>query len=1007
MSDIELSVGLDTDDVQDKSEELRQQIENIFNNADDSKTSAAFKSLQQQMDKAYQKSVNIQQQMLQLENTPVQTDTYIKLEKELDKLEKRYITLQDRKDKFLATTKSKNPEETSTYKSIEYDMEQTAARIRDIKSEMEAEAELTVSGADTPKYDQLVQQLSQVNNQMTIYIQKAQAMGASTQGTQHQVLSFGQALTEWMKACLRAIGYIGKALLSIPIHILGRVASALKDAAVNAAKFVASIPVRAVKAIGSAVASLAKNLVKIAGNSIRRGITNLGKSIGNLGKSIGGLGKHTKSTNNGLQIGFKNFLRYGLGVRSLFALINKLRRALGDGFSAMGKAYEPFGTALNNFTNATKTFRNSAAAMFAPLLQQALPILTTFINALSEATAKVGQFFAALQGKSIFIKAEKVQTSYASSLDKTAEKAKKLKLQLLGFDDIQRLEGDDDDSSASGGGGGDADMEGNFMEVPIAEKIKEIANKIREYVKQENWEGLGRYLGEGVNSVFTKANKMLNAQPLYDKISYWTTAIAGVINGFVDQVDWALIGDTVASGINLIVFALNSLYEKIDWENIGTSIGTGLNGLINGIDWQMLGTMLGNKVNAWISVIHGIVNSFDFAGAATNLATGLNSLVSTIDWAKMGQTFSGAITGALTFFATAIEEFDWYQLGKDIEKFLENVDWDAIADKFFELLGAAIGGAFALIWGVVEDTVLEIRDKFKENIEKYIDIYGEDNLGAAIIAGILDGILRALVDIATWIYDHIFKPFVEGFEKAFEIHSPSKVMEKEGGFIIDGLKNGLTSSIKWFPILSAMSNKASEIKQKFEGISWSSVGSNIVSGIQAGMRDGMDWLTRTASTLATAAYDTACWALGIHSPSKLFREGVGEMIPEGIALGITDAAGSALGAVKSLSAGLFDGAVDSIQLPPIVSGGVVPYSAGSSSTNDIQATLARLSDMMEYTQSSAVTRDELEDIITDIAQRYFNIDLYIGDEQIARHANSGNARLNRRYKAVKAATANG
>lgn len=309
--------------------------------------------------------------------------------------------------------------------------------------------------------------------------------------------------------------------------------------------------------------------------------------------------------------------------------------------------------------------------------------------------------------------------------------------------------------------------------------------------------------------------------------------------------------------------------------------------------------------------------------------------------------------------------------------------------------------------GVVEDTVLEIRDKFKENIEKYIDIYGEDNLGAAIIAGILDGILRALIDIATWIYDHIFKPFIEGFEKAFEIHSPSKVMEKEGGFIIDGLKNGLTSSIKWFPILSAMSNKASEIKQKFEGISWSSVGSNIVSGIQAGMRDGMDWLTRTASNLATAAYDTACWALGIHSPSKLFREGVGEMIPEGIALGITDAAGSALGAVKSLSAGLFDGAVDSIQLPPIVSGGVVPYSAGSSSTNDIQAALARLSDMMEYTQSSAVTRDELEDIITDIAQRYFNIDLYIGDEQIARHANSGNARLNRRYKAVKAATANG
>ena len=65
------------------------------------------------------------------------------------------------------------------------------------------------------------------------------------------------------------------------------------------------------------------------------------------------------------------------------------------------------------------------------------------------------------------------------------------------------------------------------------------------------------------------------------------------------------------------------------------------------------------------------------------------------------------------------------------------------------------------------------------------------------------------------------------------------------------------------------------------------VGSNIVSGIWNGISSGWDWLTGKVKSLAKSLLDGAKDALGIHSPSRLFRDLVGKMIPQGIGVGIT------------------------------------------------------------------------------------------------------------------------
>lgn len=66
------------------------------------------------------------------------------------------------------------------------------------------------------------------------------------------------------------------------------------------------------------------------------------------------------------------------------------------------------------------------------------------------------------------------------------------------------------------------------------------------------------------------------------------------------------------------------------------------------------------------------------------------------------------------------------------------------------------------------------------------------------------------------------------------------------------------------------------------------IGSNIVSGMWNGISSGWSWLKDKVSSLAGDLLQGAKDALGIKSPSRLFRDLVGKMIPQGIGVGIDE-----------------------------------------------------------------------------------------------------------------------
>lgn len=78
------------------------------------------------------------------------------------------------------------------------------------------------------------------------------------------------------------------------------------------------------------------------------------------------------------------------------------------------------------------------------------------------------------------------------------------------------------------------------------------------------------------------------------------------------------------------------------------------------------------------------------------------------------------------------------------------------------------------------------------------------------------------------------------------------------------------------------------------------LGKNIVQGIANGIRNAASAVVNALGNVVSNAINAAKKKLGIASPSKVFRDAVGQWIPEGIAVGITSNADSVQESINSL-----------------------------------------------------------------------------------------------------------
>lgn len=645
------------------------------------------------------------------------------------------------------------------------------------------------------------------------------------------------------------------------------------------------------KEIASAALSAGKTVTKGFLSAAGSGLKKLVSLAGRAGKAFLNLFKTAGKTNGAFGGGIKNMLRYALGLRGLYALFGKLRAAMTEGFKNLAQFSSGTNKSLSNLKSSLTQLKNALATAFAPILQTIEPILTRFINMLSKAADYIARFTAALTGKSSYTRATKVQEDYAKSIEGTGAAAEDASKSMAKFDEINQITTKD---TSSGGGGSfetsPADMFETVAIEPLdfaswGEAFSAMLDKILTDGIPKLKEGLSKF-ADWVNGFSANLYEMFTFPGVYDKIILLGTEIANALNGLVSQINWAQLGAALGAGLNLALGFLVSIVYTFDWLSLGAKLADMFNNAVAQIDWHNVGMLLWAKFKIAIETLAGFL---------------LN-----VDMTQLAHAASELIIGFFDSASETIQSIDWQALGHQIADFLANIDWNGVMDSMFEAIGSALGGLAGFLWGLIEDAWNDVVDWWHE-------VAYED--GKFTIKGLLDGIWEALKNIGEWIKEHIFQPFIDGFKKAFGIASPSKVMAEQGGFVIDGLLNGIKKGIQ--PIIDLFT----KLKEKIENILKKI--SEFVSNVFAG-----DW--KDAWSGITDIFKDA-WngIIGfLEDAVNLIIDGINWMISKLNTFSITTPEWlNKLSVTKGLGGKTFGFNIPtlaSVQLPRLASGAVIP-----------------------------------------------------------------------------------
>ena len=101
--------------------------------------------------------------------------------------------------------------------------------------------------------------------------------------------------------------------------------------------------------------------------------------------------------------------------------------------------------------------------------------------------------------------------------------------------------------------------------------------------------------------------------------------------------------------------------------------------------------------------------------------------------------------------------------------------------------------------------------------------------------------------------------------------------------IITILGTGLIQAVP--QLISKIPSIISQVKNAFTSVDWGGVGRNIISGIANGLKGAAGAIVEAAKGAAESALNAAKNFLGIHSPSRVFRDQVGKMMALGMGIG--------------------------------------------------------------------------------------------------------------------------
>lgn len=610
--------------------------------------------------------------------------------------------------------------------------------------------------------------------------------------------------------------------------------------------------------------------VKTKTGGISSIFSRMGGVVSGLGKRLCGLAQNfTSTTNSANNARFSIGRMVGMSIlySTVFGMISKVNSGIMTGINNLAQYSSATNASISSMMSALTQLQNSLATAFAPILSVVAPILTAFMNMLSKAITYVGMFIAALTGQKSFTRAKAVQEDYAASLNKTSSGAnkaakatknnakatkkanKEIQTYLSGLDEVRQYqkEKDNDTPSSStpsaGGGGGGGGYTGPsigdmFEKVPIESSIADIAKKIKDLIKKEDWEGLGAYIASGINQGLQKIYDAINWNNVGPKITYFVNAFTRTFNSLVDHIDWDLMGRTVGAGINTIVNTLNLLIEGIDWKNLGSKIGVGINGMFNEVDWSNVGRLFANRINIPFQMLAGAVNTLKWDTIGKSIGQGLNGAIAQLDVNSIGTSLSGLALGILTILDNALTTTDWSQLGTKLSALLISIDWVGIFVNAISVAGKAITALTQLGVSFMDNLAKGITNGTQQFISKGLSALTNFTANLRTNAGkLVDSGLHLMLNLAKGIANAM--PDIIKNVPEIVINIAGVINDNAPKILVAGVKliailiKGLIQSIP--TLIASIPKIIMAIVSVFAAYDWLSLGKSLIVGIKNGI----------------------------------------------------------------------------------------------------------------------------------------------------------------------------
>lgn len=500
-----------------------------------------------------------------------------------------------------------------------------------------------------------------------------------------------------------------------------------------------------------------------------------------------------------------------------------------------------------------------------PAFKAILPVLIAAVDLIKKFVVSLASVFGQKIEFTDFSKTQKDIGGVANAMDDTADAtksaAKAAKDYTMGFDELNIIDPSQNSGSSGSGGGATGNLLGD-VDLSQYDMFKDYAgsavDEIKAKLKSLDSFQIGTQIGE-------QLNKLMGM--IYDAIHSVDWASLGAvfadgINGLVDSVDWDLFGRLLADRFIIEFELLGGFLSRLDWTSV-------LNAFIDGFSGFF------HELSDWIATV-------DWTGVGKQLTDNLSDAFQNVEIEKLARVLFNFITDSINAVSDFLAGTDSYQLGQDLVDFairaVTSVDWAGLAQAIGRFFGEAFIEALDFMGGLVS----RIADYF----EKKVAEGPFDNVGLNIVYGIYYGIQDAITNVASWIVENVFNPFINGFKSAFGINSPSTVMAEQGGYIIAGLKKGITDAIS--SVTETAKKILSAIKEAFDNFSLFDIGKNLIQGLIDGVNNMIETAKNAVANVGNAVIDKVKNVLGIHSPSTVFAE-IGGYIDQGLANGITAA----------------------------------------------------------------------------------------------------------------------